>query len=222
MGTGKKALKILKKILKWILYILLIPITYFLVAFLLTWMTVDREIKISISDQTIYLNTNGVHLDVIIPRKNLSQELLADIQYSETEQYFSFGWGDENFYINTPTWDDLTFSNAFSAMFLSSPTLMHVARYSQTRSNWVEIKVNSIELKKLNAYIVKTFKTNEKGQKIILEGKGYSSIDDFYKAKGSYSCFNTCNTWVNSAFKESGLKACVWTPFDYGLLNKYK
>ncbi|MCH2046523.1 MAG: DUF2459 domain-containing protein [Saprospiraceae bacterium] len=222
MGTGKKALKITKKILKWILYILLIPTTYFLLAFLLTWMTVDREIKTGITDQSIYLNTNGVHLDVIIPQKNLSPQLLAGIQYHETAEYLSFGWGDENFYINTATWDDLTFSNAFSAMFLNSPTLMHVTRYSQVYSNWVEVKVNSTELEKLNAYIANTFKTDKNGQKIILEGKGYSSVDDFYKAKGSYSCFNTCNTWVNSAFKASGLKACVWTPFDYGLLNKYE
>ncbi|REG87882.1 uncharacterized protein DUF2459 [Winogradskyella sediminis] len=58
--------------------------------------------------------------------------------------------------------------------------------------------------------------------KIILENQGYSSIDDFYKAKGSYSCFKTCNSWVNSAFKESGLKSCLWTPFDFGLMNKYE
>ncbi|MBL4888255.1 MAG: DUF2459 domain-containing protein, partial [Flavobacteriaceae bacterium] len=46
--------------------------------------------------------------------------------------------------------------------------------------------------------------------------------DDFYKANGSFSCLKTCNSWANSAFKESGLKSCFWTPFDFGLINKYK
>ncbi|WP_415191628.1 DUF2459 domain-containing protein [Psychroserpens sp.] len=32
--------------------------------------------------------------------------------------------------------------------------------------------------------------------KIILKNKGYDSIDDFYKSKGSYSCFKTYNSWV--------------------------
>ena len=134
----------------------------------------------------------------------------------------SFGWGDENFYINTPTWNDLTFSTAFKAMFLESSTLMHVTRYKQKQSGWVEIKVNELELKKLNNYLLNNFEVNQKGMKIILQNKSYSSIDDFYRSKGSYSCFKTCNSWVNIGFKDSGLKSCLWTPFDFGLIKKYQ
>lgn len=74
----------------------------------------------------------------------------------------------------------------------------------------------------MNAYLQNTFETDKNGMKIILENKGYSSTDDFYKSKGGYSCFKTCNSWVNTGFKESGLKSCLWTPFDFGLLNKYE
>jgi len=56
----------------------------------------------------------------------------------------------------------------------------------------------------------------------MLEGSGYGSKDDFYRANSSYSCFKTCNTWVNTAFKESGLKAALWTPFDFGLMGYYE
>ena len=66
------------------------------------------------------------------------------------------------------------------------------------------------------------FKINENGMKIILDNKGYSTRDDFYKSEGSYSCFKTCNSWVNIGFKKSGLKSCYWTPFDFGLINKYE
>ncbi|MDH7911169.1 DUF2459 domain-containing protein [Winogradskyella sp. SYSU M77433] len=129
--------------------------------------------------------------------------------------------GDENFYINTPTWGDLTFNNAFKGMFLKSSTLMHVTQYKSKRSHWIEIKINEIELHKLNNYLYNTFLKDDNGMKIILENQGYTSIDNFYKAKGSYSCFKTCNSWVNSGFKESGLKSCLWTPFDFSLMNKY-
>ena len=214
-------MKIAKKILKWILYFLLIPITYIIVALILTAITVDRKENNGILDKSIYLNTNGVHLDIIIPIEDIDSLVLTGMKFKGIENYVSFGWGDENFYINTPTWGDLTFSNAFNAMFLKSSTLMHVTRYKKYSKNRIEIKVNEAELKKLNYYLLKTFQVNEKGMKIILENKGYTSNDDFYKSKGSYSCFNTCNSWINNAFKESGLKACLWTPFDFGLMNKY-
>ncbi|RAJ19783.1 uncharacterized protein (TIGR02117 family) [Gelidibacter algens] len=215
-------MKIAKKIFKWILYFLLIPITYIIVSLILSAITVDRKANNENFNKSIYLSTNGVHLYIVIPIKDVDSLVLSGIKHNGSENYLSFGWGDENFYLNTPTWGDLTFSNAFKAMFLKSATLMHVTRYKQKRTDWIEIKVNESELQKLNAYLQNTFDTNESGMKIILENKGYSSIDDFYKSKGSYSCFKTCNSWVNKGFKESGLKSCLWTPFDFGLLNKYK
>ncbi len=211
-----------KRILKWILYLLLIPILYIGMSLILLSITIDRKIENQVSEKTIYLNTNGVHLDIVIPKNNIDSQLLLGLKQEQSDKYLSFGWGDENFYLNTPTWGDLTFKNAFSAMFLKSSTLMHVTRYSYKHSDWMEIKITESELKKLNFYIQNTFKTSENEMKVVLENKGYSPVDDFYKASGSYSCFKTCNSWVNSGFKESGLKSCFWTPFDFGLMKKYK
>lgn len=215
-------MKLVKRIIKWFLYFLLIPISYIIISLILTAITIDRKIYNEDNDKTIFLNTNGVHLDIIIPKNTINSLLLAGLKYEQADNYLSFGWGDENFYINTPTWGDLTFSNAFKAMFLKSSTLMHVTRYKSIRSDWIEIKISDTEFEKLNAYVLHTFKTNESGIKSRLENQGYSAIDDFYKANDSYSCFKTCNSWVNSGFKESGLKSCVWTPFDFGLMNKYE
>jgi uncharacterized protein (TIGR02117 family) len=215
-------MKRLKKLLKWIGYVLLIPVTYLLVSLLLTVIPVSREMENQPLNKTIFLTTNGVHLDIVIPKESIKESLLLGIKHQTSDNYLAFGWGDENFYINTPTWGDLTFQNAFSALFLNSSTLMHVTRYRTKRSRWVEIKISEEELEKLNTYIFNTFQTRENGAKIILENQGYSASDDFYKAKGSYSCFKTCNSWVNTGFKESGLKACLWTPFDFGLMNKYQ
>lgn len=215
-------MRIAKKTRRWTLYFLLIPIIYLILSLLLTLITINRKESNKNAENTIYLSTNGVHLDLIIPKKDIDSLVLSGIKHEETETYLSFGWGDENFYRNTPTWADLTFSNAVRALFLNSTTLIHITRYKNKQSDWVKIKINDTALELLNAYLLKAFKTNENGMKIRLKNKGYSSIDDFYKAKGSYSCFNTCNSWINTAFKESGLKACLWTPFDFGLLNKYQ
>ncbi len=215
-------MKIGKKIRKWVFYFLLIPTTYIIIALLLSSITVNRKVNRENAEKLIYLTTNGVHLDIVFPIENIDSLVLSGLNYKRNEKYLSFGWGDENFYINTPTWGDLTFGNAFKAMFLKSTTLLHVTRYRQKPADWVDIKVNTSELQQLNTYLLNTFKLDENGKKIILENQGYSPRDDFYKAKGSYSCFTTCNTWVNSGFKKSGLRSCLWTPFDFGLMRKYE
>ena len=215
-------MKKIKNILKWIVYLLAIPLLYLIISYILSAITINNKNIIKDNQKTIYLNTNGVHLDIVIKKKDLDYLLLKDLVYLEDEKYISFGWGEENFYINTPTWNDLTFKNAFSALFLKSTTLMHLTRYKTVKDSWVEVKIDKTELKLLNQYILESFKLDILDRKIILPNSSYTTHDNFYKANGSYSCLYTCNTWVNEAFKKAGLKACLWTPFDFGLINKYE
>lgn len=199
-----------------------IPVLYFVTAYITSLITVERTAKNEAQEKIIYLNTNGIHLDVIIPKQTLQKDLLSGLKTSVNNQFYAFGWGDENFYINTPTWNDLTLKNAFTAIFFKSTTLMHVTHYKLKQSDWVKVNVNDKELREIQHYINQSFEKNHQGGKVILKNKGYSTNDEFYKAKGSYSCLKTCNSWVNSGFKKSGLKCSLWTPFDFGLLNKYK
>lgn len=215
-------IKFLKKTSKWIFYLLLIPIVYLIFSLILSGITIDRKVKCQALNASVFLSTNGVHLDIIIPKQHLDHQLLLGIKNETPYDYFAFGWGDENFYINTPTWEDLTLNNAFKALFLKSSTLMHVTRFKNKQSNWVEVKISKSELENLNAYISNSFKKDENNMIILLQNKGYTLTDDFYRAKGSYSCFKTCNSWVNTGFKKSGLKSCLWTPFDFTLINKHK
>ena len=208
---------ITKRLLKGILFLISLPVLYFLMA----WICSNIEVgeKSSAEDAYVYLNTNGVHLDIIIPKVYLSEDLLTGMKGIPSTSYYAFGWGDRDFYLNTPEWKDLKLSTAFSAMFLKSPTLMHVSRYRNSYSDWAKIPISLIQLEKLNAYILESFALSESGDKIHLEGKGYAWNDDFYEAKGNYSCFNTCNSWVNGALKKSKIKACLWTPFDFSLME---
>lgn len=200
----------------------MIPIGYLVISLILTYITVNRSDNGTDNNKTVYLSTNGVHLNIIIPKNDLDIELKNGLVIANDSKYLSFGWGDEKFYLNTPTWNDLTFGNAFSALFLNSTSLIHLTRYRYIRKSWKVVRLSEVELKKLNHYIFESFQKDFKGNKIIILNSGYSTNDDFYKGYGSYSCFKTCNTWVNSGFKESGLKACLWTPFDFGLIDKYK
>ncbi len=212
----------IKKISKWILAFFLIPVVYLLVSLILTFIPVNNEEEYTEKNKSIYLNSNGVHLSIIIPKNQIDLKLLNGLIYFENDNYFSFGWGDKNFYLNTPNWSDLTFNNAFKALFINSSSLIHLTRYSTTSNDWTEIKVSQNQLNKINQYIYKTFYFDTLDKKVVLNNKGYSNNDDFYEALGSFSCFKTCNSWVNSGLKDSNIKACLWTPFDFGLLYIHK
>ena len=95
--------------------------SYIIISLILTSITVNRtELRVN-NNKVVYLSTNGVHLEIIIPLNELSIELKKGLAYTQDEKYFSFGWGDENFYLNTPTWNDLTFANAAKAIVLNGP-----------------------------------------------------------------------------------------------------
>lgn len=215
-------MQIAKTILRYLLYGLGVPVSYVLVSLVLSWISIDRVDPVTDAPHSIYLSTNGVHLYIIMPRKTLHRSFLSKLRHQQNASYFSFGWGDAAFYRQTPTWEDLTFRNAFRALFLKSAALMHVTRYRKKSARWVEIKLSERALEKLNHYLCHSFQTDRDTRQFIFDSKGYTTKDDFYKAKGSYSCFKTSNTWVNSAFKASGLKSCLWTPFDFVLLSKYE
>ena len=215
-------MKVLRIIYKTILAATLLVAGYLTVALLLTYIPVNNATKTENRDKSVYLSTNGVHLSLILPKSDLAPELLNGLQRAEEVSYISFGWGDRNFYLDTPNWSDLTFKNAFRALFLKSSTLMHVTRYTRVQPDWIEIKVNRDQLNKLNQYIFKTFYLDHQNNKVILPGEGYGYNDDFYEALGTYSCFKTSNSWVNTALKESNIKACLWTPFDFRLLSLHR
>ncbi len=213
-------MKFIKQILKYIGYSFLGILLYLGIAILISYITVNEEHHEN-QDKFVYLSSNGVHLSVIIPKDNLSPNLTNDLAINYTTNFIHFGWGDENFYMNTPTWNDFKFSYAFGALFLNNPTLIEVSKHRYKQKKWTKVPVNNKQLLKLNAFIENTFLLNQNKEKIVIQQTMYPK-SQLFKANGSYSPVKTCNTWVNDGFKESGIKASYWTLFDFGLLNKYQ
>lgn len=213
--------KILKKAMHIFLIILAIPILYGLISLILSYIPISEKETELPKLHTIYLTTNGVHADVVLPKNLIDASILKDQVMQSGDAYFAFGWGEENFYINTPTWGDLKFSTAFRAAFLKSKTLMHVTRYRNLQSQWIAVQVSNKQLQKLNGYIYQTFDETS-GKKTLVNGVTYTpERDNFYRAHGNYMFYRTCNSWLNRGLKESDLKGSLWTPFDFGVLRWY-
>lgn len=201
-----------------IIFMICIIIGYFITAVLLSVLKTNPKKIICPAENEIFISTNGVHLDIIIPVQNVDYELLKKLEIQPQTEYIGFGWGDKQFYINTPEWKDLTFKIAFNALFLKSETAMHVTCYRNSYAEWRKIMLCSSQLYTLKNYIEKSFQKNENGTLQKIDVSGYYETDAFYEAKGSFSLFKTCNVWVNKALKVTCVKTSVWSPFDFGIL----
>ena len=206
------------------------PFLIYFSYFVFSLFSVCKTCEPKLSDEegiNIYLSTNGVHLDIIVPvyhpLKDWNEDLFISGVVKNHAEYLSFGWGDQAFYLNTPNWSDLKLSTAFQAAFLSGPSLLHVDYYSKIPSsdNTKKVQVSEDTYHKMVRYIENTFQRNEKGQVILIPEVSYHKYDQFYKANGSYHAFFTCNTWVNKCLRESELPHALWTPFDWGVLRNY-
>ncbi|HTE24035.1 TIGR02117 family protein [Flavitalea sp.] len=224
----------MKKILKYLLRLTLI-ITglfafYLLSAFCLSRITVNRDVKAS-DDVTIYIKTNGVHADLVVPVKHPQMDWSTQVKFSNTVlndstmKWLALGWGDKGFYLQTPTWADLKFSVAFKAAFGLSTTAIHATFYKNLTESksCKKINISEEQYQVLTKYLLDSFQKDSTGQvKFINTTAKYNNRDAFYEANGKYSLFKTCNTWANTGLKISGQKSCFWTAFDTGIFLKYK
>lgn len=169
--------------------------------------------------KTIYVHSNGVHVDVILPRAEVPEDLWRQLSPGPNTSFMAFGWGDKGFYLDTPTWAELKASTAIKAMLLRSPTAMHITDYERERTDWTSVHIREEQLFHLLKYIRSSFAAGAAGEVIEIPDAGYTDRDRFYEARGHYSMIMTCNTWVNRAFRRVGIRTAVWTPMDSGILR---
>lgn len=216
-------IQFLKKIIYFLKYALIIIATatvcYFLIALFFSYLPTHPPEHKCHEKNRIYLNTNGVHVDFIVPAEHINQTLLNQLQPLPGTQFVAFGWGDRNFYIETPEWSDLTLPVAFNALFMKSESAMHVTFYKWQPDTWISLDLCDQQLKALIVYIESTFLKDNSGKLLKMDFEGYNDNDRFYDAKGSFTLFNTCNVWVNRGLKSVEVKTAVWTPFDFGVLH---
>jgi uncharacterized protein (TIGR02117 family) len=200
-------------------------LTYLIIAVIFSTIPCNTSFRRAEKGIEIYLRTNGIHTDIVLPAKTGYKDWTLELPASNTVsgdtliKYIAFGWGSKSFYLETPQWSDLRFKIVFKALFGMDETVMHTTnlRSLQEGDNCKKIIVSDTLFQKLTDYVSQTFEKSETGAVFCLNGHHYGRYDSFYEANGSYSLFNTCNSWVNEGLKQSGIKSCIWTPFDKGI-----
>ncbi|MCA6068332.1 TIGR02117 family protein [Chryseobacterium sp. RG1] len=224
----KKMIILLVKILGTVLGVVIL---YLILGYLLPFIEVSAKDDGQKKEIPVYIYTNGVHTDIVMPVKNDMKDWSEKIPFSNIRskktdyQYIGVGWGDKGFYLDTPTWADLKFSTAFKAAFWLSESAMHCTYYRQMKEaeDCKKIMISRNQYQQLAQFVESKFDQDQNGKFILIPTNAvYGENDAFYDAKGTYSFAYTCNTWANDALKAAGQKAAFWTPSDYGIFLHYK
>lgn len=227
MKAVKRSLKTLGCV---ILGIISFLILYIIAAFLISKISVNSDLENKEEPIEIFILSNGVHTDVVVPVKNHYKDWSKQILFQHTKSkdslvnYLAIGWGDKGFYLNTPEWSDLKVSTALNAAFGLSTSAMHTTFYKKMVENETckKIKISAEEYQKLVTYISDSFQLDTSQRVRWISNYSYGNQDAFYEAKGSYSLFYTCNTWANTALKIANQKASLWTVTDTGIFCHYE
>lgn len=226
----KNLRKFLKILLRTVLFVVGFLLLYVIAGLTLPYICVNKNAATSGQEgYEIYILSNGVHTDLVLPIKNESKDWMKNLSFQNTESKDSlmnnvgFGWGDKGFYLNTPTWADLKAGTAFNAMFGLSASAMHVTFHNKvdTGTFCKKIWISKENYNDLVQFIDESFEKNAQQQYQYISGYAYGKNDGFYEAIRTYNLFYTCNTWANNGLKSGHLKACLWTPQDKGILRLY-
>ncbi len=223
---------LLRRILRWLIRALLALLAFGLLYALAVWILgaipVNSGYKPATTGIDIMITSNGVHTDFYLPTKTLEKDwssfapLQSTPSYLANSRYVLIGWGDRGFFLDTPTWDDLTVGAALSAVFLPTTSVMHVYYSSGMATpdeQAVQLRLSSEEYRRFVAHIESGFRLDADGKPVLIRGQAYSDNDVFYEGVGSYHLFNTCNNWASRALDAAGVTTPVWSPFDGAIFS---
>lgn len=174
----------------------------------------------------VYVETNGVHTDLIVPvaamgvdwRNLIRPEDLRDPRYAAYD-HLAFGWGERRFYLETPTWGDVSARTVLAAAIGSSETLMHV-EYLPEPAPGIDVRAITLrpeEYRRLATFLRAGFRSKPGARPEHLYG--YGDYDAFYSGSGYYDAFMTCNAWTGAALRHAGVRVGAWTPFSVTVMG---
>jgi uncharacterized protein (TIGR02117 family) len=221
-----------RRCFRWVLISVLglvaVPLLYLLIA-LIGMIPVNNGFQPAPDGIEIMVLSNGVHDDLVLPIRSAAMDWTSpfpadhfpgDVSRAE---YLVVGWGDKGFYLETPTWADLKASTLVYAVFLPSPTCMHVALWPREAipRSARRVKISPAQYERLVEHVLSGFRRDERGRIQRIVGAHYGQDDAFYEGRGYYHAFNTCNAWAGRGIKAAGVRVPWFTPLPQSVTRYF-
>jgi uncharacterized protein (TIGR02117 family) len=200
------------------------PLAYLLAAAALGVIAVNGDFRPAPGGVTIYLRTNGIHADLVLPTRTTvhdwSREFPATHMraLAQPAPWIAFGWGDREFMVATPTWRDLRAGTALRALSGLGSGALHV-QYVADPAHYeaVRIQIGTAQYERLVAYVRAALARDGAGRPRPIEGAAYADHDRFYEAGPAWRFWFTCNEWTRRALAAAGVRTAFWAPFPWPL-----
>ncbi len=157
--------------------------------------------------KVIYLVKINWHTGIIFRTDQVDTTFWKSLDDFKNYKYVDVGWGDRDFYQHPGFNVDL----AARALFIKTKSTLRIGginnsieKYIQSTDYAEKLILSDEQYVELCRFMQSTYFL-EKGRPQILS-EHFDGAVKFYKAKGYYNCFNTCNTWVAKALKFAGYK----------------
>ena len=194
-----------------------IIVKIWIIAFLLTsCASVVKPTAVSriINPEYLYIVGHGWHTGVVIDTSRVQRAKLAAMADFKGLRYLEIGWGDEGFYLAED--NKITTSLTLRAVFIPTPSVLHIVGFNLPpeknfpNSNVRKIPVSRAGFAAMISFVDKMF-TLSSDKKPIFLGPGLYGQSRFYRAKGSYHFFRTCNTWTQQALQAAGVPVTAYS-----------
>lgn len=212
---------------KLLLAVAAVPTLYILAALVGSLLPVNRGWQEPEVGTTIYLRSNGIHVDIIMPAVAEGLDWRPYFPRSAfraapaNPRWFAFGAGERRVYLDTPTWWDLSPRTAWAAL-IGGERVVHVERTAEPGIELRAIRLRPAEYRRLWASIRSELALNTDGKPRRIDHPGYFGDDSFFKGRGKTSTLTTCNNWVADRLRIAGVETSLWSPFAQGLMWRYR
>jgi uncharacterized protein (TIGR02117 family) len=210
--------RIARGVLRGCQFFLLLLALYLLVA-LVGLIPVNNDFEPTADGVEIMVISTAIHADLVLPIRNETVDWSHHLPSSDFKgdvsraTHVAFGWGNREFYIDTPTWADVKAGTVFRAAIWPSPTCMHVNMWNDKAiPAGARTRISHEQYRHLAEYVLGSFRRDAGGRFLLIEDRGYGTNDAFYEAHGSYHAFNTCNCWLGRGLKAAGVRTGWFTP----------
>ncbi len=178
---------------------------------------------------TIYVETNGFHTGFILPAQAEGTDWhalfpptdLRDTRYHATgaTDHVAISWGERDFYLATPRWQDLNPATMARAAIGSDATLIHVYHMQKPAQGRYARKlvISHDAYRRLAARLMDDIARPEFGA--LTPIAGYGGDDVFYEGLGRYSLVRSCNVWTGDHLRAIGVRVGAWTPAEHHIMR---
>jgi len=167
---------------------------------------------------TVYIVQEAWHTGIVLTTSDVPDTIFKEISRYQSYKYLDVSWGDEKYY----QFPNPGLGMGARALFWPTQSVVRLHPFSTNPQRYyqqgtiMKITMDRKAYFVLCQYIAESFERNNNGQ--IRPSTVYRNSRTFYLAAQKYWLFNTCNTWVMTAFNYAGFDVRTFALITAGQL----